>query len=145
MHLDQPVPVGVRAEDDEIDEVVELLELGPLAEVLRVLHGQRVKAEWPRRPAQQRELVGPGAVKVQPEEPRPPSSVTSVPRRLSTRRMGAVLVDEDYPLAVASAWIPPLLDCGGSPRRSRQGRQFAAAARCPSYAVPGASHRAGAA
>ena len=59
MHLDQPVTVGVRAEDDEIDEVVELLELGPLAEVLRVLHGQRVEAE---RVAEHGEVVGPGPV-----------------------------------------------------------------------------------
>jgi hypothetical protein len=45
MHLDQPVVVWRRAIDNEEDEVVVLVELRPLAELLRVLDRERMKFE----------------------------------------------------------------------------------------------------
>ena len=58
VHLHEPVAVGVGAVGDEVDVAVELLELGPLAEVLGVLDGQGVEAEGL---AQQRRVARPSA------------------------------------------------------------------------------------
>ena len=65
VHLHEPVAVGVGAEHHQVDEALELLDLGPLPEVLGVLDGEGVMAEGL---AQQRELVGPRPVQVEPEE-----------------------------------------------------------------------------
>ena len=45
VHLDQPVVVRRRAVHDEEDEVVVVIELGPLAELLRVLDRERMEPE----------------------------------------------------------------------------------------------------
>jgi hypothetical protein len=45
VHLDQLILVGHGAIDDQEDEVVVFLELRPLAEVLRVLEGERMELE----------------------------------------------------------------------------------------------------
>src|SRR5262249_38714853 len=45
VHLDEPVLVGCRAVDDDEDEVVVLVDLGPLAKALRVLDGEWVELE----------------------------------------------------------------------------------------------------
>ena len=45
VHLDQPVLVGDGAVDDEEDEVVVVVELRPLAEVLRILERERMELE----------------------------------------------------------------------------------------------------
>ena len=63
--LDQPVLVLVGAVGDDEREVAEGVDLGPLAEVVGVLHGQRVEAE---EVAEQREILGRRPVEVEPEE-----------------------------------------------------------------------------
>jgi hypothetical protein len=45
VHLDEPVGIGRGAVDDDEDEVVVLVQLGALAEVLRVLDRKRVELE----------------------------------------------------------------------------------------------------
>jgi hypothetical protein len=45
VHLDEPIRIRNGPVDDEEDEVVVLLELGTLAEVLRVLDRERVEAK----------------------------------------------------------------------------------------------------
>ena len=45
MHLDQPVLVGDGAVHDKEDEVVVVVELRTLAEVLRILQGERMELE----------------------------------------------------------------------------------------------------
>ena len=65
MHLDETVLVRRGAVDDEEDEVVVLVELGPLAEVLRVLDRERMELE---DVSQDLEVVGLGLIKVEPEE-----------------------------------------------------------------------------
>src|SRR6516162_7107016 len=57
--------VGHRSVHDEVREIIELLDLGALAEVLCVLYGERVKAERPIEHGS-RFVVHP--VKVKPEE-----------------------------------------------------------------------------
>lgn len=45
MHLDEPIAVRCGAIDDDKNEVVVVVELGPLVEVLRVLDRERMKLE----------------------------------------------------------------------------------------------------
>ena len=45
VHLDQPVLIGDGAVDDQEDEVVVVVELRTLAEVLRILQGERMEVE----------------------------------------------------------------------------------------------------
>jgi hypothetical protein len=45
VHLDQPVLVRDGAVDNQEDEVVVVIELRPLAEVLRILEGERMELE----------------------------------------------------------------------------------------------------
>ena len=90
MHLDESVPVGVGAEHDEVHVAVELLDLGPLAEVLGVLDGQRVQAEGL---AQQSQLVGRRPVQVEPEEL---AAVQALPDHVAVDgRVRPVRVDEE--------------------------------------------------
>ena len=63
--LHQPVLVLVGAVGDDQREVAEGVDLGPLAEVVRVLHGERVEAE---DVGEQRQVLGGGLVEVEPEE-----------------------------------------------------------------------------
>ena len=63
--LDQPVLVLVGPVGDDEREVAEGVDLGPLAEVVGVLHGQRVEAE---EVAEQGQILGRGPVEVEPEE-----------------------------------------------------------------------------
>jgi hypothetical protein len=67
VHLDEAIGVGRRRGpvDDEEDIVVVLLELRALAELLRVLEGERVEAE---DLAEKREVVRPDVLQVEPEE-----------------------------------------------------------------------------
>jgi hypothetical protein len=43
VHLDQPVLIGDGAVDDQEDKVVVVIELRTLAEVLRILKGERME------------------------------------------------------------------------------------------------------
>ena len=63
--LHQPVLVLVGAVGDDQREVAEGVDLGPLAEVVHVLHRQRVEAE---DVGEKRQVLGGGLVEVEPEE-----------------------------------------------------------------------------
>ena len=75
MHLDEAVLVRDRAVDDDEDEVVVLVDLRALAELLRVLDGQRMELE---DVAQDLEVVLARLVDIEPEE--------RVRRRAASRR-----------------------------------------------------------
>ena len=66
VHLDEPVVVRDGAVDDEEDEVVVVVDLGPLAELLGVLDRERVELE---DVAEDLEVLVVRAVEVEPEEP----------------------------------------------------------------------------
>ncbi len=90
MHLDEIVLVVGGAVDDDEDVVVVLVELRPLAEVLRVLDRERVK---PEHVAEERHVSFLGAVEVEPEE----GALTEEPVDLSSFDFAldcAALVDE---------------------------------------------------
>ena len=65
VHLDQPVLIGDGAVDDQEDEVVVVVELRTLAEVLRILQGERMELE---DIAQYGEVLLPRPGQVYPEE-----------------------------------------------------------------------------
>jgi hypothetical protein len=46
VHLDQPVLVGDGAVDDQEGELVVVIELGPLAKVLRILESERMELKY---------------------------------------------------------------------------------------------------
>ena len=65
MHLNKTVVVRGGSIRDEEDEIVVVVELGTLAKMLRVLDGERMKAE---DVAQDLEVAATGSVEVEPEE-----------------------------------------------------------------------------
>jgi hypothetical protein len=51
MHLDQPVLIGDGAINDQEDKLVVVVELGPLAKVLRILESKRMELKTSRSTA----------------------------------------------------------------------------------------------
>jgi hypothetical protein len=89
VHLDHRVAHRVGPEEHDRDEVVVVLDLRPLAELGRVLEGDRVDGE---HVAQQRDRLLAGVVQVQPED------VVVVQRLLDVIRLEVVVgaaVDPD--------------------------------------------------